>query len=723
MPGLAELRRDSFPPEHIVALSASGGGAGGSRGGRAIGGGDGGGDASGDKRSTVGAYTWAECLADMDSLREKIAAHGIAAPGAAEPEVAESGRAPCALFERDAGRFAAALLALLAEGRTVYLPGENHPAIIESLREEAALFIGDFPGQESIAAAPGPAQGQRDAREFALSGNIRIFTSGSTGAPKAIPKRLAQLDAETAALERCFCAALGDACILGTVSHQHFYGFMFSVLWPLCSGRPFWRATFIDSLQLAKCAAALDASCWIMSPVHLHRLSAAMPWHDLRGSLRAVFSAGGPLSLAAAREVAAGIGFCPWEIYGSSETGVVACRQQSPTAQPAANTASGAGAANAEAEAEAATADAGIDSATEAEAETAARAANAGADSAAEEEAPWAAMPPVEIAPGENGSLKARSPFLPDGEWYETQDQARFNEDGRFHLGGRLDRIVKLEGKRVSLPEIEAALNAHDWISDAFAAAVQRQRRAAAALIALAAAGEAALLEQGQAQFTRALRQFLARRLPAAAIPRVWRIAARLPRNAQSKIRREQAMVLLETRHLPAVLGEETEAGRAKLRLRVDRSCPYFQGHFPQGAVLPGVAQIRWAEFFGSYYFGAAGGGLGSAETGAAGVGPGSSSAGGVGSGGTGAADGAAGVGSTGAGAGLGRFCGMKTVKFKEIIQPDAVLELDLEWEMEPRRLKFRFSSCHQGSQSSTGHPPRQAVEHSEGCLLYEAEG
>ncbi|UUZ48391.1 hypothetical protein LP420_37120 [Massilia sp. B-10] len=64
-----------------------------------------------------------------------------------------------------------------------------------------------------------------------------VHTSGSTGAPQAIPKRLSQMTAEVATLELLFGAAIGDADIIATVSHQHIYGLLFKVLWPLAAGR------------------------------------------------------------------------------------------------------------------------------------------------------------------------------------------------------------------------------------------------------------------------------------------------------------------------------------------------------------------------------------------------------------------------------------------------------------------------------------------------------
>ncbi len=63
--------------------------------------------------------------------------------------------------------------------------------------------------------------------------------------------------------------------------------------------------------------------------------------------------------------------------------------------------------------------------------------------------------------------LKIRSPSLPDDSWFTTADKVEVREDGRFLLKGRIDRIAKIEGKRISLDAIESQLKASPLVSDA----------------------------------------------------------------------------------------------------------------------------------------------------------------------------------------------------------------------------------------------------------------
>ena len=55
---------------------------------------------------------------------------------------------------------------------------------------------------------------------------------------------------------------------------------------------------------------------------------------------------------------------------------------------------------------------------------------------------------------------------------------------------------------------------------------------------------------------------------------------------------------------LPLVLGQHQDAAGSVLRLRVEASNPWFEGHFPQFAILPGVVQIGWAEHYACALYG-----------------------------------------------------------------------------------------------------------------------
>lgn len=55
---------------------------------------------------------------------------------------------------------------------------------------------------------------------------------------------------------------------------------------------------------------------------------------------------------------------------------------------------------------------------------------------------------------------------------------------------------------------------------------------------------------------------------------------------------------------LPTVQAFHSQENEATWRLFVDANLEYFNGHFPEQAVLPGVTQLDWAIRLGCEHFG-----------------------------------------------------------------------------------------------------------------------
>ena len=156
---------------------------------------------------------------------------------------------------------------------------------------------------------------------------VVLYTSGTTGAAQPIFKKLGQLAREVATLEKQFGSLMDDAEILTTVSHQHIYGLLFQILWPLAAGRAFTSRTcdFLEELS----PALSERDCVLVSsPAHLKRLPENRDLTRSANRVRAVFSSGGPLQFDVVQETLRVLGHAPIEVYGSSETGGIAWRRQ-----------------------------------------------------------------------------------------------------------------------------------------------------------------------------------------------------------------------------------------------------------------------------------------------------------------------------------------------------------------------------------------------------------
>ena len=141
-------------------------------------------------------------------------------------------------------------------------------------------------------------------------------------------KSVRHLEDEVATLEARFGAALGPGTrMLATAAPQHLYGLLFRVLWPLAAGRPFLRTPLLHPEELVP---TMDEGDFALAstPLALRRLAERAELTSRAAQCRAVFSSGGPLEAGVARRVADALGAPPYEVYGSTETGGIAVRQQ-----------------------------------------------------------------------------------------------------------------------------------------------------------------------------------------------------------------------------------------------------------------------------------------------------------------------------------------------------------------------------------------------------------
>jgi len=442
-----------------------------------------------------------------------------------------------AVHLEDAAQLAIALLGAWRAGVSVLLPADLQPQTRLRWSTAVDLWLTDVADDAQLTDFQ---QAPLAAAELDLEHcHLSLCTSGSSGEPKRIEKTLRQLANEVQALEHLWGADLGDACIIGSVGTQHIYGLLFRVLWPLCAGRPFVRRQLAFPEDLQRTSREHPAFAWVASPALLKRMGDNLDWPAL-SAVRRVFSSGGALPAEAAQRLHARLQQWPTEILGSSETGGIAWRHGDDLWQPFAD---------------------------------------------------------IVLSQDRDGALLIASPYLPVDHVEHTADAVRIAADGRFELLGRLDRIVKLEEKRISLPMLEQALMAHDWVAEARLGVVQENRASLGALLVLSEQGLHALRNQGRRTLTQELRQHLSQHCETLALPRRWRLLRQLPLNAQGKLPQAdvEALLLAPRPKAPHVLEQVEADGEWSLQLAVPPDLAYFSGHFPQTPVLPGVVQVEWA--------------------------------------------------------------------------------------------------------------------------------
>jgi acyl-coenzyme A synthetase/AMP-(fatty) acid ligase len=471
-----------------------------------------------------------------------------------------------ALHCQDAYAFAVGLFAVGQVGAVAVLPPSRQPGALAELAHDVGGFLLDGDeGPEAIGGRPcgsplaGGARGGLNppsggARELVALDReapfLELFTSGTTGDEKPVRKAVRQLEDEVAALEARLGAPLGATCrMLATASPQHLYGLLFRVLWPLAAGRPFLRTPVLHPEELA---AALPGGDFALAstPVMLRRLAERGDLASHAAHCRAVFSSGGPLEADVARRIGDVWGEPPIELYGSTETGGVAARQQW------------------------------------------------------QGDEIWEPLPEVTVTvEPTDGRLVVTSAFVSGGEpvgagreRLATGDRAEPAPGGGFRLRGRVDRVVKVAEKRLSLPEMEARLAAHPAVTEAALVLVEGGAEPrVAAVVAPSEVGRRELARGGRRGLGRVLAEHLAKDFDRVLLPRVWRVVEALPRDAQGKVPVRALRALLDEKpRQPERLSEERTSEGAIVVWRVPHDLAQLEGHFPGHPVVAGVVQVDW---------------------------------------------------------------------------------------------------------------------------------
>jgi acyl-coenzyme A synthetase/AMP-(fatty) acid ligase len=382
--------------------------------------------------------------------------------------------------------FLIAWCAAAVRAQTNLLPASRAPQVIADVRARYADHhsIDDELVRAVLArgtAGRVPAMPQISADHIVQIG----FTSGSTGAPTAHAKRWGSLHFNTRynaeRIRECLGEAAATAAVLATVPPQHMYGTETSVLLPLLagmsvhSGRPLFAQDVAVSLAEVPAPRVL-----VTTPVHLRTLLASsQPFPEVA----VVVSATAPLDAALAQRVAVVLKAPLLEMFGSTETCVIATRL---TAQ----------------------------------------------------ERGWRLYPDVTLEPAADHTW-VRAPWFDRATRLEDVMQI---EEGQMLLRGRNVDMIEIAGKRASLADLTRRLLSIPGVQDAVvfqpsaaeaeAQGVGQVQRVAAAVVAPTLSAQEILAAMAQS-------------VDPVFLPRPLLRIAELPRNELGKTARAQLLELL----------------------------------------------------------------------------------------------------------------------------------------------------------------------------------
>lgn len=468
-----------------------------------------------------------------------------------QSELCEIKHLKVAVYHSDAAEFLCIVLVLWRMGKIPIIPANNLSTTLQAIELETSCLIGEFPDRidsmlDKLCKETDHIETQANQQTAFI-----IYTSGSSGTPTAIYKTFEQINAELTMLEEHWGDVLKRTVIVSTVSRHHMYGLPFCILWPLVAGRAFLNQ---DLIYLEQLLAIQDmAMTVISSPAHLEHIPDTLDWNKLKHSIRVIFSAGALLSTAAFKDCQRKTGVVVTEIYGTTETGAVAFRDQSVTAQ-------------------------------------------------------WQPLNGISIKDSD-GKLAISSPAAIAGGWHVTEDLCEIDAHNQFALLGRADKIIKVGGKRISVTALESRLNTHHWVKNVRIILLQNRKNRVGAVVQLTEEGNAQLVDQGKLVMNRALTTLLTEYVEKIAWPRYWRFVSQMPVNQQGKTTAQDLKVLFdnETRpRLPQILEKTTDeaSGKYVVEFIVPHDLFYLEGHFPGKPILPGVVQIGWVIHYFRELFG-----------------------------------------------------------------------------------------------------------------------
>ncbi len=324
---------------------------------------------------------------------------------------------------RDRYLFAVGFCAALIAGRTSLLPPSRTPETLAQLatRYPDTLYLGEEAGDIVWHGSAVPAMKWQDdagAQAWpppAISrDNVAAiaFTSGSTGEPQPQPKIWGGIvdgaRAEIIALhldDAPGANRLDDVVLAGTVSPQHMFGFESTVLLALHGPCAFAAEHPLHPDEVVAVLSRLSGRrVLITAPVHLRALAEsahAMPVLDC------IVSATAPLTRELAKRCESLWGTRVFEVYGCTETGMVATRRT-------------------------------VDGAL------------------------WTTMRDVKIEPSGDG-FRAYGGHVQPGP---LADRLRLISASSFELEGRTDDVVNIGGKRASLQGLNRVLLSIDGVVD-----------------------------------------------------------------------------------------------------------------------------------------------------------------------------------------------------------------------------------------------------------------
>ncbi|ACN82786.1 acyl--CoA ligase [Brachyspira hyodysenteriae] len=319
------------------------------------------------------------------------------------------------VFIENAYRFIVIITAGFILKKRVNVLNNNSPKYVESIIDNTMVYISDTENSalnlDEVFESSCNDKWFDVLKETIIDENVYVnfYTSGSTGYPKLIEKTLKQFEAEATKIVNQFTENIKDSLFLYTVPHYHSYGFVFAVLVPFMLEAKCINNR-INYLETVNNFADYEKITIVTTPAFLKRID--------KSSLKIksnwyLFSSTGMLEEKVNDLCKEIFGTDVTEIYGSTEAGAMAYRRRS-------------------------------------------------------ENQLWTRLSVVKLKVDENGSIECCSGYTGENVWIHVGDVVNMKNEDEFELLGREDSIVKIEGKRISVQQIDRQILMDKHFKDSY---------------------------------------------------------------------------------------------------------------------------------------------------------------------------------------------------------------------------------------------------------------
>lgn len=195
----------------------------------------------------------------------------------------------------------------------------------------------------------------------------------------------------------------------------------------------------------------------------------------------------------------------------------------------------------------------------------------------------------VEVYPDEDGRITVKSEFFPADKMV-LNDVIEKKSESKFVLKKRVDRIVKILEKRISLDELENNLSKHKDIQECYCFAYADK---------LCCAVASHNPEVKPSELKKYLSNF------SEILPKKWRILDEIPRTVSGKIDKVKLNKIFGSNlSYPSVYSRHISESQAEVEILFRKNSNFLKGHFDITPIIPGVIQLYYARFFAEDVFG-----------------------------------------------------------------------------------------------------------------------